>query len=98
MLVYVVLSCLILAALWSPAGKGLTSWLTCVLCFLVFYQFPKHVLVHIRIKGDAGAVKLVKHSSKSIFTDHSKSVLLLWIVFVSDASCWCLLCSRVCSF
>ena len=25
------------------------------------------------------------------FTDHSKAVLLLWIVFVSYASCWCLL-------
>ena len=29
------------AALWSPAGKGLTSWLFCVWCFFVcFFNFP----------------------------------------------------------
>ena len=58
MLVCVVLSCLFRAALWSPAGKGLTSWLSCVV-FLVFCHFPKRVLVHIRIKGEVGDVKLV---------------------------------------
>ena len=41
MLVCVVLSCLFLVALWSPAGKELTSWLSCLLCFLVFFvTFP----------------------------------------------------------
>ena len=30
-----------------------------VVMFVVFYQFPKCVLVHIRIKGEVGAVKLV---------------------------------------
>ena len=35
-----------------------------------------------------------KPSSKSIFTDRSKAVLLWWIVFVGYASCWCfILCS-----
>ena len=57
--VCVVLSCLFLAALWSPAGKGLTSWLSCVLSFLVFLNFPKCVLVHIIIKGEVGTVKVV---------------------------------------
>ena len=52
MLVCVVLSCLFLVALWSPAGKGPTSLLSCLLC-----HFPKCVLVHIRIKGEVGAVK-----------------------------------------
>ena len=33
---FVMLSCLFLAALWSPAGKVLTSWLSCVLGFRVF--------------------------------------------------------------
>ena len=33
---WVVLSCLFLVALWSPAGKGLTSWLSCSLCFVTF--------------------------------------------------------------
>ena len=30
-LVFVKLSCLFIAALWSPAGKGLTSWLLFVM-------------------------------------------------------------------
>ena len=34
------LYCLFLAALWSPDGKELTSWLSCVLCLLVFCHFP----------------------------------------------------------
>ena len=90
MLVYVVLLCLFLAALWSPAGKGLTSWLSCMLCFLVFCHFPKCVLVHTRIKGVVGAVKLIKPSSKIFFTNHPKGVLLLWIIHVIPV--FCLLC------
>ena len=35
-LVCVVLSCLFFVALWSPAGKGLTSWLSCLLYFVTF--------------------------------------------------------------
>ena len=34
--VCVVLSCLFCVALWSPAGKGLTSWLSSLLCFVIF--------------------------------------------------------------
>ena len=37
--VFNLLSCQFLAALWSSADKVLTSWLSCVCCFLVFYQF-----------------------------------------------------------
>ena len=32
----VILSFLFLAALWSPAGKGLASWFSFMLCFLAF--------------------------------------------------------------
>ena len=64
MLVCVVLSCLFLVALWSPAGKGLISWLS---GFVVFCHFPKCVLVHIRIKGEVGAVKLVLSPPSKIF-------------------------------
>ena len=39
-----------------------------------------------------------KPSSKSIFTDRSKAALLLWIVFVSYASCCRALYCCVCSF
>ena len=28
--VFVLFSCLFIAALWSPAGKGMTSWLSCI--------------------------------------------------------------------
>ena len=34
-LMFLMLSCLVIAALWSPAGKGLTSWLLFVR-FVVF--------------------------------------------------------------
>ena len=37
--VFVMHSCLFSAALWSPAGKGLTSCLSCVLSFVVFCHF-----------------------------------------------------------
>ena len=30
------MSCLFFVALWSPAGKGLTSWLSCVFSFVTF--------------------------------------------------------------
>ena len=40
---FIILSCLFLAALWSPAVKGLTSWLSCVWCFLVFLSLSHMV-------------------------------------------------------
>ena len=83
MMVYVLLSCLFLVALWSPAGKAAV--------FVVFCHFPKCVLVHMRIKGEVGTVKLVKY-----FTDRSKAVLLLWIFY--DFSVLCLLCLCACLF
>ena len=39
-LVFVMLSRLFIAALWSPAGKGLTSWLLFVIFNYVFVTFP----------------------------------------------------------
>ena len=44
---FVILSCLFHAALWSPAGKGLTHWLFCVWCFLVFLSLS-HVVSWVR--------------------------------------------------
>ena len=40
--VFAILPCLFLAALWSPVGKGLTSWRSFMSCFLVcfFCHFP----------------------------------------------------------
>ena len=39
-LVFVMLLCRFIAALWSPAGKGLTSWLLFVM-FIVFCYYLK---------------------------------------------------------
>ena len=46
--IFVMLSCLFLAALRSPAGNVLTSWLSCVLCFLVFLS-PYHMVFWARL-------------------------------------------------
>ena len=43
-LVFVMLSCLFIAALWSPAGKGLTSWLLFVMFNCVSVTFPCGIL------------------------------------------------------
>ena len=63
------LSCLFFAALWSPAGKELTSWLSCVLCFIVFATFPIGVLRQVwdsgrclPLKGKLG-IKISNHSN-----------------------------------
>ena len=37
-------ACLFIAALWSPAGKGLTSWLLFVMFNCVFVTFPGDIL------------------------------------------------------
>ena len=43
-LVFVMFSCLFIAALWSPAGKGLTSWLSFVMFYCAFVTFPCGIL------------------------------------------------------
>ena len=43
-LVFVMLSRLFSAAVWSPAGKGLTSWLLFVMFNCVFITFPCGIL------------------------------------------------------
>ena len=43
-LVFATLSCLFFAALWSPAGKGLTSWLLFVMFNCDFVTFPCGIL------------------------------------------------------
>ena len=42
--VFVMLSRLFIEALWSPAGKGLTSWLLFVMFNCVFVTFPCDIL------------------------------------------------------
>ena len=55
MMVYVVLSCLFLVALWSPARRADLL----AIMFVVFYLFPKCVLVNIRIKGEVCTLRLI---------------------------------------
>ena len=43
-LVFVMLSRLFIAAVWSPAGKGLTSWLLFVMFNCVLITFPCDIL------------------------------------------------------
>ena len=43
-LVFVMLSRLFIAALWSPQGKGLTSWLLFVMFVVMFVTFPFGIL------------------------------------------------------
>ena len=43
-LVFVMLSHLFIAALWSPAGKGMTSWLLFVMSNCDFVTFPCGIL------------------------------------------------------
>ena len=43
-LVFLMLSRLFIAALWSPVGKGLTSWLLLVMFIVFFVTFPSCIL------------------------------------------------------
>ena len=58
------LSCLFFVALWSPAGKGLTSWLSCVLCFV---SFPKVSWATSELRVRLGPWNLFKPSSKIFY-------------------------------
>ena len=43
-IVFFMLSFLLIAALWSPAGKGLTSWLSFAVLICMFVTFPFGIL------------------------------------------------------
>ena len=43
-LVFLMLLRMFIAALWSPAGKGLTFWLLLVMFFCIFATFPCGIL------------------------------------------------------
>ena len=47
-LVFVMLSRPFIATLWSPAGKGLASWLSFVMFSLCFVAFPCGILGQVR--------------------------------------------------
>ena len=41
--VFVMIFCLFVASLWSPARRGLVSWLSCVSCFVVILSLSRLV-------------------------------------------------------
>ena len=47
-LVFVMLSHLFIAALWSPAGKGLTTWLWLVMFIIIVFLLLSHMLSWVR--------------------------------------------------
>ena len=70
--------CLFIVAFWSPAGKGLTSWLSCLLCFVTFPNVSWSTSeFNARLAPSNCLSPPVKY-----FTDRSKGVLLLWIFYV----------------
>ena len=59
------LVCVVLSCFFLPYSLVVTCWERADLLavvFVAFCHFPKYFLVHIRIKGEVGAVKLVKQS------------------------------------
>ena len=60
--------------------EGLTSWQSCLLCFLLFCHFPMCVLIHIKTKVRLILLNMFKPSN-SYFTDRSKALLLLLFIF-----------------
>ena len=95
MLVRVVLSWLFLVALLPPAGKELTSWLLCLLCFVTF---PSVTWSTPELRVRLAQWNWFKPSPPPVkyFTDHSKAVLL-WIFYVF-LSCVCYVFVRVCLY
>ena len=67
------LSCLFLAALCSPDGKELTSWLSCVFCLLVTfpYGFPSQVwylIVSVLIFAFFSTLLDALHANQQLFS------------------------------
>ena len=58
---------LFLAALWSPAGKALISWLLCVLCFLVLFHFPNVFWSTSELRARLALLNWFKPSSKIFY-------------------------------
>ena len=92
MLVFVVLLRLFLAALRSPAGKGLTSWLSCLLSLSISHICPSP---H-QNKGRGLHRETGLSPPLNIFTYCSKALLLLWTIYVFCLVFVMPLCSSVC--
>ena len=62
-------ACLFIDALWSPAGKGLASWLSFVMSNCVFVTFPfKHQILNFSIYLIENNQKVRKRARSGIDT------------------------------
>ena len=90
---------LFICAFWSPAGKGLTSWLSFVLSSVslsLSHWYPGSGVVLYCIDSWSLHHYLLLSPPVKYFTDRSKAVLLLWIFYVFVLSCVCyVLCASV---
>ena len=87
--VSVVLSCLFIATLWSPAGKGLTSWLSNMCCFLVFLSlfvvmyswiYQTRCEKVIQFSGQSLAFYLFSSTRLTNSTRHEDSCSILYVI------------------
>ena len=69
-IVFVMLSCLFIAALWSPDGKGLAFWLSSILRFIVFLSLS-HVVSWVRC--GTWLYRFLIFASLLIFIEHFES-------------------------
>ena len=78
----------VLCSLWSPVGKGLTSRLSCVLCFVTFPNVSWST-------SESWCHETGLSSQVKYFTGRSKVVLLSWIICLFCVLCFS--CFSVCS-
>ena len=80
-LVFIMLSRLFIAALWSPAGKGLTSWLLFVMLNCVFITFLCGILgqVWYFIVSIPGLIRLPYFEIEACSRFHVKNEIMLLI-------------------
>ena len=79
-LVFFMLSRLFIAALWSPAGKGLTSWLLFVMFNSAFVTFPCGILSQVLCLS----VPIPDLCHLSYFFRDSKFFLEIWL-YINNA-------------
>ena len=101
---FVMLSCLVIAALWSPAGKGLTSWLSFVMLNCVFVTFPCGILGQVWYLivsiPDLCSLSYFQLMSFLVLKGRGRESWLLHSVFLTSCSvalphgavCWSALC------
>ena len=90
MLVNVVLSSLLIVALWSPAGKGLTSLLACLLYFV---NFPNLSWSKLRVR--LAPLNRFKPSSKIFYWPFQGGTSFVDLFFFFSILCLLCLCARL---